>query len=120
MTTEVNVPALYAALDAERTSKGMSWRLLAKEVGVSPSLFSRLANGLKPDADSFAALVSWLGMDASKFFTGDPSERRADTEPALMTQLAPLLRARKDLSAADVELIEQIVQAAVARTRADD
>ena len=63
--TQINVPALYAALDAVRESKGMSWRQLAREVQVSPSTFSRLANKQKPDVDAFLALVRWLECQPS-------------------------------------------------------
>ena len=52
MTTKVDVGALYAALDAERDARGVSWRQLAKEIGVSPSMLSRLGNGQRPDADT--------------------------------------------------------------------
>ena len=40
--TKIDVHGLYAALDAERTARDWSWRQLAKEIGVSPSLLSRL------------------------------------------------------------------------------
>jgi transcriptional regulator with XRE-family HTH domain len=107
---------LYAALNAAREERGnLSWRSLAKEIGVSPSLLSRIANGQKPDADGFATLVSWLHLPADEFVRGEdePTE-----EPALMAQLAPLLRARKDLTEQDVEYLEEIIAAALKRTRA--
>ncbi|MER6591386.1 helix-turn-helix domain-containing protein [Micromonospora purpureochromogenes] len=58
--TRINVPALYAALDAARKSKNLSWRQLAAEVGCSPSTMTRLANGYRPDADAFMTLTQWL------------------------------------------------------------
>src|SRR3954453_19007702 len=96
--TRIDVRGLYAALDAERVARGMSWRQLAKEIGVSPSLLSRLGNDLRPDADGFATLVRWLNMPAEQFML-DPEGKRSDQpEPDLVTQIGPLLRARKDLS----------------------
>src|ERR1700761_1970030 len=95
--TRIDVQGLYAALDAERTTRGLSWRQLAKEIGVSPSLLSRLGNDLRPDADGFATLVRWLNMPAEQFMI-DTGERPVNqAEPDLVTQLAPLLRARQDL-----------------------
>src|SRR5215472_16554346 len=52
----VDVKALHAALDAARTEKSLSWRQLAKGIGVSASTVSRMANGLKPDVTAFAAM----------------------------------------------------------------
>ncbi|WP_206326262.1 helix-turn-helix domain-containing protein [Streptomyces gossypiisoli] len=65
--TRVNVSALYAALDAARTKRELSWRQLAAAVGVSPSTMTRMANGNRPDVDAFVALVRWLGMPAETF-----------------------------------------------------
>jgi transcriptional regulator with XRE-family HTH domain len=117
MSKESIDPALlYSALSAARQERGNpSWRSLAQEIGVSPSLLSRLANGQKPDADGFATLVTWLRLPAERFF------RRHDAsaeEPVLMAQLAPLLRARKDLTDQDVKYLEDIIAVALQRTRA--
>lgn len=57
---QINVPGLYAAMDAVREHKKLSWRQLAREIEVSPSTFSRLANRQKPDVDAFLAMVRWL------------------------------------------------------------
>ncbi|MFE1198643.1 helix-turn-helix domain-containing protein [Streptomyces olivaceoviridis] len=119
--TRVNVSALYAALDAARTKKELSWRQLAAEVGVSPSTMTRMANGNRPDVDAFLALVQWLGIPAETFMT-DPEdgqqEGRAE-EPELMAQLAPLLRARSDLGADDVTYLEEVIGAAMRRFASD-
>jgi len=99
----------------------LSWRSLATEIGVSPSLLSRLGNGLKPDADGFATLVGWLKLPAEKFFAGDDSsESKSSSEPDLMAELAPLLRARKDLDERDVRYLEQVISATVERARAKE
>lgn len=115
--TQINVPALYAALDAVRESRRMSWRQLAREVEVSPSTFSRLANRQKPDVDAFLALVRWLNVPAERFMTdGDDQDRE---EPPLMAELAPLLRARRDLNSQDRKYLEELIGAAVRRFAAD-
>ena len=116
--TTINAALLYSTLDAARQERQLSWRSLAADIGVSPSLLSRLGNGLKPDTDGFATLVGWLGMPAEQFFTSDPSTDRSGQEPDLMAQLAPLLRARKDLNESDVRYLEQVISATVERARA--
>src|ERR1700728_1129601 len=94
--TQINVPGLYAALDAVREHLGLSWRQLAREVGVSPSTFSRLANQQKPDVDAFVAMVRWLKVPAERFMVDE--DEAPQEEPELMAELAPLLRARQDLN----------------------
>ncbi|MCU1582801.1 MAG: family transcriptional regulator [Microbacteriaceae bacterium] len=121
MKTQINVPVLYAALEAAKDSKGLTWRSLAKLIELSPSLFSRLANGLKPDADAFATIVNWLGVDASQFFIDENVQSRsAASQPELMGQLVPLLRARKDLSAPDIAYLEDLIAATIRRAQASD
>ena len=116
--SKIDVHGLYAALDAERTARDWSWRQLAKEIGVSPSLLSRLGNELRPDADGFATLVRWLNMPAEQFMVDADAAPRAQTEPDLVTQLAPLLRARQDLDKRDVAYLEEVIRATVKHVQA--
>lgn len=111
--SQLNVSALYASLDAARQERKLSWRQLAKEVEISPSTLSRMANGHRPDVDAFGALVAWLGMPAEDFLESDDGQ--PTTQPGLVAQLAPLLRARDDLSAADVKHLEDLITAAINR-----
>lgn len=112
----LDVPALYAALDAERRSRSISWRQVAREAGVSPSTMTRLGNGYRPDVDAFAKLVQWLGIPADKFFVGQASSER---QPGLVAELAPLLRARSDLDEQDVAYLEDLIGAAERRFRSE-
>ena len=116
--TKIHVQGLYAALDAERTARDWSWRQLAKEIGVSPSLLSRLGNELRPDADGFATLVRWLNMPAEQFMIEVDGQRDTQIEPDLVTQLAPLLRARQDLDKRDVAYLEEVIRATVRHVQA--
>ncbi|MGC4941746.1 hypothetical protein [Kribbella sp. DT2] len=115
----INTGALHSALDAARQERQLSWRGLAGEIGVSPSLLSRLGNGLKPDTDGFATIVAWLRLPAEDFFEREGQDDVDDTrEPDLMAQLAPLLRARKDLTETDIKYLQQVIGATVERARA--
>lgn len=120
MTEElrVDVRSLHAALDRTRESRGLSWRQLAKEIGVSASTISRMANNLKPDVTAFAAMTTWLRMPAEDFYIGGAVRSDVD-EPDLVATLAPLLRARKDLTGKDVEYLEQVIGAAARRFQAE-
>lgn len=117
--TTINTAALYSALDAARQERQFSWRTLAGEIGVSPSLLSRLGNGLKPDTDGFATIIAWLRLPAEGFFEREGESLADDSrEPDLMAQLAPLLRARKDLSETDINYLQQVIGLTVERARA--
>jgi transcriptional regulator with XRE-family HTH domain len=109
----VDVGGLYAALDAARISKELSWRQLAKEIGVSPSTMTRMGNSQKPEINAFAAMVRWLNMPAETFMVDE--DTAPQKEPPLLAQLAPLLRARTDLDADDVRYLEEVIGAAVRR-----
>jgi transcriptional regulator with XRE-family HTH domain len=114
---KLDTKSLYAALDAARQSHKLSWRQLAAEVGVSPSTMTRLANGQRPDVDSFAALVGWIGQPADAFLASDTEP--AEEEPDLVAQLAPLLRARKDLKEEDAKYLEDLIAVAARRFKAE-
>lgn len=113
----VDVKVLYAALDAARNERSLSWRQLAKELEVSPSTLSRIANGLKPDLSAFARMTTWLRMPAESFYVGTHQE--SAEEPELVAALAPLLRARRDLKEEDVTYLEQLIGAAAHRFRTE-
>ncbi len=111
LDAHLDVEALYAALDARRKSKKLSWRDLAKEAGVSPSTLTRMAQGKRPDVDGFAALVRWLGVSADQYLTGTPTtgaQKKADP----MAMFSTFLRANKELDQKSVKFLEEVMQAA--------
>lgn len=119
--TTVSPALLYSALDAVRTERALSWRSLAREMGVSPSLLSRIGNGLKPDADGFATIVAWLKLPAEQFFVDEDGGAESEAaQPDLMAQLVPLLRARKDLSETDMDYLQKVFAATVEHVRSKE
>lgn len=106
--SRLDTETLYAALDAQRQGRDLSWRQLAKEVGVSPSTMTRLAQGQRPDIDAFAALVRWLGQPADVFLVYDSMAPAGD--PDLVAQIAPVLRARRDIDEADARYLEDLLK----------
>ena len=59
----LDVEELYRRLDAQRQQHGLRWRDLAALVDVSPSTFSRMHDGRRPDADALVTLLVWLDLD---------------------------------------------------------
>lgn len=111
--TTVNVDALYAALDTKRRTKAVSWREVARELDVSPSTFSRMAQGRRPDVDTFATLLHWLNLSADTFMVSadtDPTE-----EPDAMVMVSTYLRSAKNIEPEDAKALEDIFEAAYHR-----
>lgn len=117
MSTHVDVRGLYAALDDKRQTCRLSWRQLAHEVGLSPSTFTRLGNGQRPDVEAFAALTNWLGRPAD-YFIRRTGGAVADSQP-LIAELAPLLRARQDLTPQEAQQLEILFAKAIEQFNAE-
>jgi len=113
------VKVLHDALDAAREDAGLSWRQLARELGVSASTISRMAQGLKPDVSAFVAMTTWLRMPAEAFYVSNTPTDPDQPEPELVASLTPLLRARRDLTETDVEYLQEVIAAATRRFRAE-
>jgi transcriptional regulator with XRE-family HTH domain len=65
----VNIEALHAALDTRRAVDGLLWCDVARDVGVSASLFTRMKAGRSPDLDGYVACCQWLGVPMDTFTT---------------------------------------------------
>jgi transcriptional regulator with XRE-family HTH domain len=71
---QLDVPELRRRLDIRRREQGLTWRQLADRVDVSPSTFSRLADGKRPDADALVTLLVWLDLDTDIAIMIKPKE----------------------------------------------
>jgi transcriptional regulator with XRE-family HTH domain len=112
--TIVDVEALYAALDSKRKAHERSWREIARELEISPSTFSRMAQGRRPDVDTFATLLRWLGMPAESFMRSTRKESGApEEEPVAM--VSSYLRSARNIEPEDAEALEEIFRAAYKR-----
>jgi transcriptional regulator with XRE-family HTH domain len=112
--TTVDVEALYAALDSKRKAQETSWREIARELEISPSTFSRMAQGRRPDVDTFATLVGWLGMPAESFMRSTRKEADATTEEPV-AMVSSYLRSARNIEPEDAEALEEIFRAAYKR-----
>jgi hypothetical protein len=65
--------------------------------------------------NAFAAMTTWLRMDAEKFCI-DSGEDQAKEDPApLMAELTALLRARPDLPDKNRSYLEDVIEATLRR-----
>ena len=108
--------AFYAALDAERISRRCTWKQVAQEAQVSASTLTRMAQGRRPDVDSLAALVTWAGLSADTFVSGD--QPRPD--PGTLTMISTYLKGDPQLTAEAAEALDQLVKATYERMRKRD
>ncbi|MCX5209724.1 hypothetical protein OG689_10560 [Kitasatospora sp. NBC_00240] len=56
----LDVPTLYALLDAQRAERGLSWTRLGVLVGTTKNVFARMSQGAAPDAHTLLSLLLWL------------------------------------------------------------
>jgi len=59
--------ALYAALDAQRGARGMTWAQVASETGVSAATITRTRGGGRLEVDGMLAMVRWLDVPVETF-----------------------------------------------------
>lgn len=67
MSRRFDPPAVYAALDAERTRRRASWSQVAAEVGVSATTLKRLAEHGRFEVDGILAIAQWLDRPLEDF-----------------------------------------------------
>ncbi len=108
MRGEFDLAGFYAALDAQRTAKGLNWKQVSKQSGVSASTLTRMSQGRRPDIDGLALLLAWSGLDASNFLPSANS-------PEPLAQITAHLRADRNLKPESAEALEAIIKVAYER-----
>lgn len=116
MSSRVDAAVLRAALDVARQARGLSWRELANEAGVSASTLTRIGQGKRPDVDGFSALIQWIGVPAERFMTTNPDQRT----PELEVRVGLALATEPGLSARDRQFLYEVLAAAIKRIRAQE
>ncbi len=78
--------ALYAALDAQREARHLSWREAAREIGVSVSTIARTRRGGRMEVDGMLAMVAWLGVADDRHAWLARLDHRADEDHRAVDQ----------------------------------
>lgn len=107
-------PGLFAALDAERQARGLTWKKVAEQAEVPASTLTRMSQGRLPDVNTFAALCAWSGLGAENF-TRSAHSQAARASP--LAQVTALLRADPNLSQEGIQALETIIKAAYQQMR---
>src|SRR5215831_1538741 len=104
--------ALFAALDAERLSRGLTWKQVSNETGVSASTLTRMAQGRRPDVDGLAALCLWSGLKADDFILEEKGQRG---EAMPLAMISTYLRADPNLTKDGAIALEHVIKATYER-----
>jgi hypothetical protein len=62
-----DLPALHAALNAERRARGLTWAALGVELGCTPARLTNLRTAKQADMDLTLRVTQWLGRPAAAF-----------------------------------------------------
>ena len=103
----------YRALEATVRSRGITWKQVAIQTGISASTLTRMSQGRQPDAASLAALSAWAGMNPSDFV--EAAYKTSNVEA--IAQISTLLRTDPNLDAESAEAMDAIVRTAYERLR---
>ena len=102
----------YAALDAARAARGVTWKQVAGESRVSASTLTRMAQGKRPDVDGLAALLTWSGLSAESFLEANKDK---DADP--LVQLTLLVHGDHRLTPENKSMIEGVLRAVYGSVR---
>ena len=107
MSNFFDAEGFYAALDAIRRDREISWKKVAEKAKISASTLTRMGQGKRPDVDSLAALASWSGLEVSQFYrdTGTPRAQK-DT----LAEITTLLRADRHIGGEDAQTMELMIK----------
>ena len=112
-STTIDIAALYEALDNKRDLRKISWRELARDLDLSPSTFTRMAQGQRPDIDTFATMLRWLDVPAAGYMrTEVDASAPSHEKDTPLVQVATLLRASKQLKPDQADALNHIIKAA--------
>jgi len=100
----------FAALDRLREERGLAWRKVAEQSGVSASTMTRLSQGKRPDVDSLASLCSWAKFSADDFMRSPGETDQRETSP--LDKARVLFRADPNLGPAQAEALAKIIESA--------
>lgn len=106
--------SFHAALDSARRAKGLNWKQVAAQSGVSASTLTRMAQGKRPDVDGLAALLAWSGLDADDYVRSGGKETR-EAEPLAM--ISTYLRSDRNLTPEAATALDELIKVTYERLR---
>lgn len=105
--------AFYAAIATTVVARGITWKQVSQDTGVSATTLTRMAQGRRPDAGSLAALSAWAGLNPADYV--NLRERSATAEP--LARISSLLRSDPRLKPDAAVALEAMLQSAYERLK---
>jgi transcriptional regulator with XRE-family HTH domain len=105
--------AFYAAIASTVVARGITWKQVGQETGVSATTLTRMAQGRRPDAGSLAALSAWAGLNPGDYV--NLRQRSAIAEP--LARISSLLRSDPRLKPEAAVALEAMLQSAYERLK---
>ena len=105
--------AFYAAIASTVVARGVTWKQVGQDTGVSATTLTRMAQGRRPDAGSLAALSAWAALNPADFV--NLRERGVSAEP--LARISSLLRADPRLRPDAAVALEAMLQSAYERLK---
>jgi transcriptional regulator with XRE-family HTH domain len=108
----------FEMLERRRQAENLSWRQLGRQLGLSPSTFSRLARGRRPDIETFIKLLAWLDVPAATFMRGEPQTSTESPGQDTLTVIADALQSDPAIPKDAAGALEQLLRVAYSRVTA--
>lgn len=105
--------SFFAALESTKLARGLTWKQVADQSGVSASTLTRMAQGRRPDVDGLAALSSWAGLNVSDFVLAEGEKTEADP----LAMISTLLKGDRNLTRASSTALDELIKATYVRLR---
>ena len=105
--------ALHEALDAVRRARGLNWKQVAAETGVSASTLTRMAQGRRPDVNGLAALTAWSGLRADDYIRSE----NQPPQPEPLAMISTYLRSDRNLTPEAAAALDAVVKATYDKLR---
>ena len=108
-----DLDAFFSALESTRLARGLNWKQVADQSGVSASTLTRMAQGRRPDVDGLAALSSWSGLDIGDFVLTEGNKPEADP----LAMISTFLKSDRNLTPESAIALDELIKATYVRLR---
>ena len=111
MKRDLDIDALYGALESKKNEQDLSWRRLAELLEITDhTVFTRMSRGQVPPAGTLLTLSGWLGLPLEHFATGDVQS--PDSRQDTLEAISGYLRADPSLAPESADAIASVLRAA--------
>jgi transcriptional regulator with XRE-family HTH domain len=106
-----NAAVYFQALEATVQARGLRWKDVSTQTGISASTLSRMAQGKGPDSGSLATLAAWSALNPADYVQ---LENRSH-EPEPLARMTTLLRHDPRLTADAADMLDKLMRSAYER-----